>query len=636
MAEEGARVPMSPGLQATLLRAREYAASQTHAFVTLEHLLLALTEDADAAQVLEACTVDLARLRHDVAGHLGSQTERAAPGTPGAPAISPALTQVLKYATLAAQQGRRTSIDGAIVLAALVGDGRSMAASFLKAQGLTFDAAIRALREAAAGPVAAPPQQAASPKFDEMPPIDRQPVAMAGDPSALDPQDAHAGTTAQAEQILARARERIENRSLRTEPGVRPSGIANRPSAEAAPVAGQQPTGNWPPPDASPLPSIRQPLPDHRPEEPIASNVPEPAASGPRHGEPPRPHVNGDASPVMSHSDMAPRSGIASQKTPPSQAHQSPLSSPGAHPPHEPSAHPPQRPSAPAPRTQGAPPPLSLGRPQSPPLPPRMPAPAQQPTVERTQEPTRPPWPEPTALPFGAPSPPPQSNPPASWRPRNEAPMPPPSFGNVPPSAYPPASGAPYAPDTDRYPQRPPQAAVDNSQISHSIPARLRQGRPQVVEIRIERPPLTDTGSSARPHAMRAEIVAARAISVRLRSGSGRFSIEALSPETQWDQNGAPGSARLASEAAVWRFSVTPLQAGTRTLNLSVAARTLGADGVLAETQLPDQAYEVRVSTEYVRKLTRVAQFIAAALAGASVLKVLETLLRVDLLWFLR
>ena len=159
MADDGGRVPMSPGLQATLLRAREYAAGQNEAQVLLEHLLLALSEDADAATVLEASQVDLSRLRHDVASYLGSLDDRVPAGTPGAPSISPALTQVLKYATLAAQQGRRSSIDGAIVLAALVGDGRSMAATLLKSQGLTFDATIKALRDVAARVSPHPPPE---------------------------------------------------------------------------------------------------------------------------------------------------------------------------------------------------------------------------------------------------------------------------------------------------------------------------------------------------------------------------------------------------------------------------------------------------------------------------------------------
>ena len=135
VAEDVGRMPMSPALQATLLRAREYAVGMSHREVALEHLLLALSEDNDAAAVMQACKLDLGRLRNDVASFLGSPGDapsgRSAPG----PAISPQLTQILKYATLAAQQGRRPQIDGAIVLAAIVGDGKSMAANFLKAQG---------------------------------------------------------------------------------------------------------------------------------------------------------------------------------------------------------------------------------------------------------------------------------------------------------------------------------------------------------------------------------------------------------------------------------------------------------------------------------------------------------------------
>ena len=41
----------------------------------LEHLLLALTEDPDAAAVLQASNVDLLRLGTDVSGYLGRLLE---------------------------------------------------------------------------------------------------------------------------------------------------------------------------------------------------------------------------------------------------------------------------------------------------------------------------------------------------------------------------------------------------------------------------------------------------------------------------------------------------------------------------------------------------------------------------------
>ena len=58
------------------------------------------------------------------------------------------LKRVLEAAAAAAQQGRRREINGAIVLAAIVGDGKSTAAHLLRNQGLTFEEAIRALQRA--------------------------------------------------------------------------------------------------------------------------------------------------------------------------------------------------------------------------------------------------------------------------------------------------------------------------------------------------------------------------------------------------------------------------------------------------------------------------------------------------------
>ena len=52
---------LSPNLEQTLHRAIAYANDRGHEFATLEHLLLALTEDQDAGTVLRACNVDTER-----------------------------------------------------------------------------------------------------------------------------------------------------------------------------------------------------------------------------------------------------------------------------------------------------------------------------------------------------------------------------------------------------------------------------------------------------------------------------------------------------------------------------------------------------------------------------------------------
>src|SRR5215470_2316851 len=147
-AEQLRSIPMSSNLGQSLERAHRFAREQSHRSVTLEHLLLALAEDPEAALILQSANVELARLSTDVSGYLGRLLEdmRAEPGIDPQPDAE--LLRVVQAAASAAQQSRRRQIDGAIVLAAIVGDGKSPAAGMLKALGMTFEEAIRALQRA--------------------------------------------------------------------------------------------------------------------------------------------------------------------------------------------------------------------------------------------------------------------------------------------------------------------------------------------------------------------------------------------------------------------------------------------------------------------------------------------------------
>ncbi|NJO24042.1 MAG: hypothetical protein HC868_15375 [Sphingomonadales bacterium] len=147
-ADQFKSIAMSPDLNEALERAHGFAREQGHRTVTLEHLLLAFTEDVDASAVLEASNVDLVRLGTDVSGYLGRLLEDMRAENGADPTTDPELLRVLHAAVQAAQQSRRRQIDGAIVLAAVVGDGKSPAAGLLKAHGLTFEEAIRALQKA--------------------------------------------------------------------------------------------------------------------------------------------------------------------------------------------------------------------------------------------------------------------------------------------------------------------------------------------------------------------------------------------------------------------------------------------------------------------------------------------------------
>jgi len=215
-AEDLKRIPMSQGLGATLTRAADYAQAQGHGEVALEHLLLALTEDDDAAQVLAASHVNLALLKADVSSFLGGLDVRLDGAELAKISLAVDLKRILEAAAAAASQGRRREINGAIVLAAIVGDGRSSAAHMLRAQGLTFEEAIKALQRALAAqpppaaPVAAPPLpvQALAPASAAV--VLPDATGQGGDRTHAKPD---------AEDILATARARVQTRAA---PGLPP------------------------------------------------------------------------------------------------------------------------------------------------------------------------------------------------------------------------------------------------------------------------------------------------------------------------------------------------------------------------------------------------------------------------------
>ena len=60
-------------LEKTLHTALQHATDRTHEYATLEHLLLALVDDPEAAEVMTACGVDLGELGNVVRQYLDAQ-----------------------------------------------------------------------------------------------------------------------------------------------------------------------------------------------------------------------------------------------------------------------------------------------------------------------------------------------------------------------------------------------------------------------------------------------------------------------------------------------------------------------------------------------------------------------------------
>ena len=95
----------SKSLEAALHRALEYANDRNHEYATLEHLLLSLLDDRDAAAVMRACNVEVDALRRRITDYLDQEllglvikghTEAARPPAFSASCIAPSSTFSLR------------------------------------------------------------------------------------------------------------------------------------------------------------------------------------------------------------------------------------------------------------------------------------------------------------------------------------------------------------------------------------------------------------------------------------------------------------------------------------------------------------------------------------------------------------
>lgn len=626
-AEELSQIPMSQALAGTLARASDGARATGAGEITLEHVLAALCDDPDAGDVLAASQIDPASLKAETIAYLARAAGSAAHARQGEVSVSTAVKRILEAAAAAARGGRRRDINGAIVLAAIVGDGRSIAAQILQARGMTFDGAIRALQSAMAQP--------------------SRDKSYSGAP---------------AEDVLARARERVQSRSApslrdimremprnapRTAipdiepadivPGPPPQAAAPHPArAETAPAnitPRSSPTSDAaitvePKSDASDAAAgaaeaAAKAVPDRETKVPVTkvpvSKAPESeaiAAGGPAlPDEAIRAGTEEEVKPSASVSVDLPAPPKPGPSTinpfPPSNAPQSPANAVHT-----------EGPAVSGP-PKGSPPPAS---PQARPSPP--PIVQGQSHVERSTAIKPPPIPPPI----------PRAPPPIGYVPPPMMPgqMGPGSAGAGPAgpgrmipgsmmhgqvsTARPPAPRQmpPKAPAQPRKREAPAKAEL--GELAENVPRSMRVGVSERVEIRIARgrvKAITE-GMEGGGLAWRHDVTVTKAMSVRLRAPEGGFFVETASPETQWIDS---QFADVGDEFASWRFLVTPNTRGWSRLQIIVSARTVGADGLAAETAFPDQVIEVKVKSNLKRAFLRWSGWIAAAVLGGALAK---------------
>src|SRR6187455_3091316 len=131
----------SRNLEQSLHRALALANERHHEYATLEHLLLALIDDQDAAAVMRACNVELDKLRRSLTAYLESELENLVSDGNEDSKPTAGFQRVIQRAVIHVQSSGREEVTGANVLVAIFAERESHAAYFLQEQEMTrYDA----------------------------------------------------------------------------------------------------------------------------------------------------------------------------------------------------------------------------------------------------------------------------------------------------------------------------------------------------------------------------------------------------------------------------------------------------------------------------------------------------------------
>ena len=131
----------SQSLEKSLHQALTFANERQQEFATLEHLLLALVDDSDAAAVMTGCSVDLTTLRNNLTTYIDTELSNLVTGHDEDSKPTAGFHRVIQRAVIHVQSSGREEVTGANVLVAIFAERESHAAYFLQEQEMTrYDA----------------------------------------------------------------------------------------------------------------------------------------------------------------------------------------------------------------------------------------------------------------------------------------------------------------------------------------------------------------------------------------------------------------------------------------------------------------------------------------------------------------
>ncbi|GJD42590.1 ATP-dependent Clp protease ATP-binding subunit ClpA [Methylobacterium cerastii] len=131
----------SRSLEQALHRALALAGERRHEYATLEHLLLALVDDQDAAAVMRACNVEIDTLKRSLVEYVDTELSNLTGDGRQDAKPTAGFQRVIQRAVIHVQSSGREEVTGANVLVAIFAERESHAAYFLQEQDMTrYDA----------------------------------------------------------------------------------------------------------------------------------------------------------------------------------------------------------------------------------------------------------------------------------------------------------------------------------------------------------------------------------------------------------------------------------------------------------------------------------------------------------------
>jgi ATP-dependent Clp protease ATP-binding subunit ClpA len=127
----------SRGLEKALHQAMNLARERNHEFATLEHLLLALTDDRETIAVLNGCDVDVDALKSDLEDFINEELDSLVVQNGQDARPTAAFQRVIQRAVIHVQSSGREEVTGANVLVAIFAERESHAAYFLEQQDMS-------------------------------------------------------------------------------------------------------------------------------------------------------------------------------------------------------------------------------------------------------------------------------------------------------------------------------------------------------------------------------------------------------------------------------------------------------------------------------------------------------------------